>query len=50
MIYVTGDTHGEKDRFSKNSVISKTLKSTDYIIVCGDFGSFLLVHYRKKFY
>ena len=36
MIYVTGDTHGDIERF-KSSGIHK-LKKSDSIIVCGDFG------------
>ncbi len=36
MIYVTGDMHGEQDRFSDKSI--KKLKRGDYLIVCGDFG------------
>lgn len=37
MIFVTGDTHGEKSRISE---IEKqtNIKSGDYLIVCGDFG------------
>jgi len=37
MVYVTGDTHGELDRF-KSKPIAKQLKKGDYLIVCGDFG------------
>lgn len=33
MIYVTGDTHAELDRFKNNK-----LKKGDTLIVCGDFG------------
>ncbi len=36
MIYITGDTHGELDRF--NAPFLKKLKSGDSIIICGDFG------------
>ena len=36
MIYVTGDMHGEQDRFSDPKL--KKLKRGDYLIVCGDFG------------
>ena len=36
MIYVTGDTHGDIERF-KSSGIHK-VKKGDSIIVCGDFG------------
>lgn len=36
MIYVTGDMHGESERFSDKAI--KKLKRGDYLIVCGDFG------------
>ncbi len=36
MIYVTGDMHGEQDRFNDSRI--KKLKRGDYLIVCGDFG------------
>lgn len=40
MIYVTGDTHGSFDRFSRKSRFRRTARPTedDYVIVCGDFG------------
>lgn len=40
MIYITGDTHGEFSRFSKNHRVKLPFEITkdDYIIVCGDFG------------
>jgi len=39
MIYITGDTHGDFDRFtSRNWPIGKELTKDDYVIVCGDFG------------
>lgn len=38
MLYVTGDTHGFRDRFDKDSVIERTLKEGDYLFICGDFG------------
>lgn len=39
MIYVTGDTHGEKARFQyMDSAIEKNLKEGDKLFVCGDFG------------
>lgn len=38
MLYVTGDTHGRRERFSSNSIIDQTLTKGDRIIVCGDFG------------
>lgn len=36
MIYVTGDMHGEVERFNDSAI--KKLKRGDYLIVCGDFG------------
>ena len=40
MIYVTGDTHGDFRRFTKERRKSLPFKLTkkDYVIVCGDFG------------
>lgn len=39
MLYITGDTHGELDRFRsfhpKRSLFSK---EKDFLVVCGDFG------------
>lgn len=36
MIYVTGDTHGDIDRFKDSQF--KKLRRGDTLIVCGDFG------------
>lgn len=36
MIYVTGDMHGEQDRFADSRI--RKLKRGDYLIICGDFG------------
>ena len=36
MVAVTGDIHGDFERFNKNDV--KKLKKGDTLIVCGDFG------------
>ncbi len=36
MIYVTGDLHGEIERFDEKEF--KKLKKNDTLIVCGDFG------------
>ncbi len=36
MIYVTGDTHGDRKRLSSQSL--KKLKDGDTLIICGDFG------------
>lgn len=38
MIYVTGDIHGEIDRFNENFKEQQFLTKDDYLIVCGDFG------------
>lgn len=48
MIYITGDTHGEFQRFSIKNQKKQHLLLTkeDYIIVCGDFG--LLWEENKK--
>ena len=35
MIYLTGDTHAEFNRFSKK-IFDAT--ENDYVIICGDFG------------
>lgn len=34
MIYVTGDTHSDFNRFS----IQDKMTKYDYVIICGDFG------------
>ena len=36
MIYVTGDTHGDRERLSKLNLMK--LREGDTLIVCGDFG------------
>ncbi len=36
MVYVTGDLHGEWDRFKSKAM--RRLKADDILIVCGDFG------------
>lgn len=38
MIYITGDIHGEIDRFNENFKEQQFLNKDDYLIVCGDFG------------
>ena len=40
MVYITGDTHGEFDRFSNRELRNRgiELSKNDYVIVCGDFG------------
>jgi hypothetical protein len=36
LVYVTGDTHGDRDRLSRFAL--KGIKPGDTLIVCGDFG------------
>ena len=36
MIYVTGDTHGDRERLSRRKL--RHLKDGDTLIICGDFG------------
>ena len=39
MIYVTGDTHSNFNRFSTdNFIVQKEMTKDDYVIICGDFG------------
>ena len=39
MIYITGDCHGDYDRFRDDIFIeSKEMTKDDYVIICGDFG------------
>lgn len=39
MIFITGDCHGEYNRFNRhNFPIQEELTKNDYVIVCGDFG------------
>ncbi|MCD8049227.1 MAG: metallophosphoesterase [Clostridia bacterium] len=39
MIYITGDTHGEKTRFCEKWLLPDgRLTKDDYLIICGDFG------------
>lgn len=39
MIYITGDTHGEQNRFNENNMPGEfSWTKDDYLIVCGDFG------------
>ena len=36
MIYITGDTHGDIERFNDKAL--RKLTAEDMVIVCGDFG------------
>lgn len=38
MIYITGDTHGDQNRFFGKDPLASGLTANDYLIVCGDFG------------
>ena len=39
MVYVTGDTHGDIERFSEVYLPGEShLNQNDFVIVCGDFG------------
>lgn len=39
MIYITGDCHGEFNRFSmKKFPEQKSMNKNDFVIICGDFG------------
>lgn len=40
MIYITGDTHGDFERFTKyqRQKLPFDLTESDYVIICGDFG------------
>ena len=39
MIYATGDTHGNFERFREEYFPEQTsMTKDDYVIVCGDFG------------
>lgn len=42
MIYITGDTHGDKVRFIENNMNDDSWGKDDYLIVCGDFGYLFL--------
>lgn len=51
MIAVTGDTHGEEERFLYlDSVINKNLHKGDYLIICGDFGYVYDDSFRERKY
>lgn len=42
MIYITGDTHGDRFRFIKNTLDDENWTKDDFLIVCGDFGYIFL--------
>ncbi len=49
MLYITGDTHGEEQRFLyMDSIIDKTLKANDKLFITGDFGYVFTDSYRER--
>lgn len=42
MIYITGDTHGDRFRFIKNMLDDENWTKDDFLIICGDFGYIFL--------
>lgn len=49
MIYVTGDTHGDRYRFSPSCMEGERgFGADDMVIVCGDFGYVLECNYGEK--
>lgn len=51
MLYITGDTHGDEDRFKKGiSKYDKLLKKGDRLIVCGDFGYISDNSYKERMF
>ena len=38
MIYITGDTHGDINRFFDGGALDTKLTENDTLIICGDFG------------
>lgn len=39
MIFITGDIHGDPDRFSEDEFpVQSEMTREDYVIICGDFG------------
>lgn len=49
MIYVTGDMHGDINRFSDTSLPNESeWTENDYLIICGDFGFIFLNDEKEK--
>lgn len=49
MIYITGDTHGDINRFSDKFMPDESMwTEDDYIIVCGDFGFLFFDDEKEK--
>ncbi len=47
MIYITGDTHGERDKIN-NLEIQLELTENDYLIIAGDFGFIFNNNYLEE--
>ena len=47
MIYITGDTHGERDKIN-NLAIQLELQDGDYLIIAGDFGFIFNNNYLEE--
>ena len=49
MMYITGDVHGDINRFSEAFILNETsLTKDDYLIICGDFGFIFLNDNEEK--
>lgn len=49
MVYITGDVHGDINRFSEAFIPNETsLTKDDYLIICGDFGFIFLNDNEEK--
>ena len=49
MIYITGDTHAQFNRFStKHFPEQKNMTRDDYVIICGDFGEFGIISFQVQ--
>ena len=44
MIYITGDTHADFSRFTKNKFpIQTEMTKDDYVIICGDLVGYGII-------
>lgn len=49
MVYITGDTHAQFNRFNtKMFPEQKEMSKDDYVIICGDFGGVWNYSYSTK--
>ena len=48
MIYITGDTHGEYDKFMQR-IRQYKISKEDIVVVCGDFGFVWDTPYHRYF-